>query len=486
MEERRFHPLDYAVVLRRRKWWFIAPVVLCVAGGAVLAMWLPRQYKSEAEIGVAESTLSAELMRGVQSFDAKERQRAVSQQLLSRSVLERVVREERLSPSQPVEETAMRLRARVEENIVVPPPIGKSGPGQKEGLESFRLGYVDSTPERTQRIANRLATVFVEENSKTHTQRAENTSEVLSQQLRSSLDNLNRLQEQLRQKKQAHMGRLPDQMNANIQMVNGLRQQHESLALQLRSEQERLMSIDGQLDLMRQGVGGAAMTSNGAAAIQGAQNRLHQLQQQLTQYRSLGYTDRHPDIIQTEEEMKVAQRDLAAARQQTPGAGTDVLNADPTYRQKVNERDATRLRISTLQRQITQALGQIGAYQARVEAAPMVEQELSSVTQDYELEKQRYGELSTKHQNAVMAEDLARKQGGERFVILNPAYMPTDPISPDVLRLMLMAIGLGFGLGAAAVVGRELLDRSVHDSRALQSDYDVPVLGEIPHIHGAA
>lgn len=486
MEEHRFHPLDYVSVLRRRKWWFAVPLALSLVVGGALALLLPRQYRSEAEIGIADPTLSPDLLRGVQSVDSRERQRAVSQQLLSRTVLERVVREERLSPNKPVEDTAARLRALVEENIVVPQPIGRMGNASKDGVDSFRLGYVDSSAERAQRIANRLATVFVEENSKSTTQRAENTSEVLTQQLRSSQENLNRLQEQLRVKKQANMGRLPDQMNANIQMVNGLRQQHESLSLQLRAEQDRLTMVESQIEQMKQGAGAAGMTSSGAAAIQTAQGRINQLQQQLTQYRALGYTDRHPDVIQTREELAVAQRELTSARQQAPGTSGDVLAADPTYRQKVAEREAARLRVATLQRQLSQAISQIGSYQARVEAAPLVEQELSSLQQDYDLERLRYADLSTKHQSALMAEDLARKQGGERFVVLNPAYLPTRPFSPDILRLMLMAVAAGFVLGAGAVVGREFMDRSVHDARSLQSEFEVPVLGEIPRISGAA
>jgi polysaccharide chain length determinant protein (PEP-CTERM system associated) len=483
MEERRFHPLDYVAVLRRRKWWFIAPLVLCLVVGAALAVFWPRLYKSEAQIGIADSTLSPELLRGVQSVDAKERQRAISQQLLSRTVLERVVREERLNPSRPVEETAAGLRARVEENITVPPPVARAGTN-KEGFDSFLLGYVDGSPERAQRIANRLATVFVEENSKTKTQRAENTAEVLAQQLRTSQENLNRLQELLRQKEQAYMGRLPDQMNANIQMLNGLRTQHESLAVQLRAEQDRLSMVESQLDLMKQGVGGGAMTSSGAAAIQTAQNRINQLQQQLTSYRALSYTEQHPDIIQTREELAVAQRELASAQQQSPSGANKLLQADPIYRQKDEERRAAQLRIGMLQRQIRQALGQIAQYEGRVEAAPLVKQELASLTQDVELEKARYAEITKQHQNAVSAEDLARKQGGERFVVMNPAYLPTRPISPDLLKLMAMAVAMGFLLGAAGVVGREFLDRSVHDARALQTEFAVPVLGEIPHIHG--
>jgi capsular polysaccharide biosynthesis protein len=44
---------------------------------------------------------------------------------------------------------------------------------------------------------------------------------------------------------------------------------------------------------------------------------------------------------------------------------------------------------------------------------------------------------------------------------------------------------MGFALGAIALVGREFLDRSVHDVRALQTEFEIPVLGEIPRIHGA-
>lgn len=485
MEERSFHPLDYVSVLRRRKWWFVVPLVTCVLVGGALAMFLPRTYKSQAEIGIADPTLSPELLRGVQSVDARERQRAISQQLLSRSVLERVVREERLSPNRPVDETAASLRARVEENIEVPNPIGRSG-GGRDGIESFRLGYVDSSAERAQRIANRLATVFVEENSKTKTQRAENTSEVLSQQLRESQDKVARLSEQLRSKKEMYMGRLPDQMNANLAMVNGLRQQLESLSTQLRGETERLSNVESTLQMMQQGVGTGGLTTAGAAAIQAGQLRVNTLQQELTKARALGYTDIHPDIIQIKGEIAEAQKELTAVRQHKPANRDEILSADPMHRQKIDERNALRIRINELRSAETQARAQIVQYQGRVEATPMVDQELSSLEQDYDLERQRYAALSTQHQTAVIAEDLARKQGGERFVVLNPAYLPVRPSSPDLVRLMLMSLVLGLGLGAAAVVGREFMDRSVHDVRALQSEFEVPVLGEIPRIHGAA
>ena len=482
MEERAFHPLDYVSVLRRRKWWFIVPLVVCVLGGAVIAVVLPREYRSEAEIGIAAPTLSPDLMRGVQSLDRFERSRAISQQLLSRTVLERVVREEQLGGNRPVEDVAASMRGRVEQNIVVPRPFG-SNP-QRDGIESFRLGYVDSSPERAQRIANRLATVFVEENSRTGTQRAENTSEVLAQQLRASQERLSALQEQLRAKKEANMGRLPDQTNANLQTVNNLQRQQESLSNQLRAEQDRLNMVESLIEQMKQGAG-AAMTSQGASLVQTAQARIRQIQQQIAQYRALGYTDQHPDIIHSRQELAVAEAELAAVRGESPAPSSEVLAADPIYKQRLNERAMLQMSVQRLNRQIQQAQSQVAAYQARVEAAPLVEQELASLQQDHKLESDRYAALSAQHQNALVAEDLARKQGGERFVVLNPAYLPSRPVSPDVYRLMLMALGMGFVLGVAGVVGREFMDRSVHDTRAL-TEFDVPVLGEIPRIRGVA
>src|SRR4029077_472034 len=75
MEEQAFHPLDYLSVVRRRKWWLIIPLAASVVIGASLAALWPREYISEAQIGVAAPTLSPELLRGVSSLDKEERQR---------------------------------------------------------------------------------------------------------------------------------------------------------------------------------------------------------------------------------------------------------------------------------------------------------------------------------------------------------------------------------------------------------------------------
>lgn len=481
MEERPFHPLDYLSVVRRRKRWFIVPFVTCLLLGALAVLLLPKEYESRASIAVAAPTLAPELLKGVSSFDETERQRAIQQYLLSAIVLERVVREEQINPSKPPSEMVPWLRRRVD--VKVPLPIGVSNRTAQNGLESFDLYFRDSSPERTRRVTDRLANVFVEENSRRTTQRAENTVEILAQQLRASQERLNQIEEQIKQKKERFMGRLPDQVNANLQTANGLRSQLESISQQMSLESNQLLLLETQLEQMRQGGAGAAMTSSGAAAINGAQTRMNELNRQLVSARALGYTDKHPEIVSLQAEIEQARLELTAAKRDT-GTGS-ALQADPVYQQKVAERNALKARIQSLRTAEAGVRRQINSYQSRVEAAPMVEQELAGINRDHAAESERYNDLKEKYDAALLQGDITRQQGGERFSVLYGASNPQLASMPP-LRTMLLALGAGLVLGAGMLVGREFLDRSVHDARALQNEFELPVLGEIPTIHRAA
>lgn len=480
MEERPFHPLDYVSVVSRRRWWFITPLAVCVIGGAMLALVLPAWYRADATIGVTSAAVSPELLRsGAAAIDREERARAVTQQLFSRPILERVAREEGLTASMPIEQAVAELRANTE--VRVNDPIARAA--AKPGLDTFAISHLARSAEEAQRVVNRLARVFVEETQRAREQRAERSSEFLATQLRETQDRLAQLEERLRQKKELYMGRLPEQRDANLQMVASLGQRLESTANTLRGEQDRLSMIERQIEAMRQGLSDvpALRADLGAATPQG---RIAMLQRQLAEARTM-YTDKHPEIQRLQQELADAREALKRG-----GAGSaerdDLLRSDPTYQQLLADRNQARLRVSALRREEAALRGQITAYQQRVEAAPMVEQELAQLTREYELERTQYGQLAEKHKAALVAEDLERKQGGERFSLLYGAGLPRSPETPNRGRLMIMALALGLVLGAGAVAGREYLDRSVHDARALQSEFEIPVLAEIPHIEQAA
>ena len=476
MEEMHFHALDYLSVLQRRKWWLITPIVASVFVGLALVRYLPREYRSSTTLGVSAPLVSPNLVNPSTAFDNEERLRAISQQLLSVSILDRVVQEEMLASSAPKDAQIGQLRQRIE--ITVPNPV--AGAGDSRRLDAFVVSYSDEDPARAQRIANRLARVFVDEHSKSRAERAEDTSAFIGTQLRASQARLADLEARLRKAKESYMGQLPEQTQANLQTLAGLRQQLESNANAFRGEQDRLSMVERMISALQQGTTDPLLP-RGNEAPQSPENRVAALQRDLAAAQAQ-YTDKHPEVQRLRDELAVARREAAAAREDPSADPTSLLEANPTYRQLMVDRETGRMRLRALQRASDDAQRQIAAYQARVEAAPMVEQQLASVQREFDLEKQQYAELSAKLRTSTISENVERNRSGEQFTVLYPAWYPAAPTKPVPWRVMLMSILGGICLGCALVLGREYLDRSVHDVRDLKDEFDLPVLGEITRI----
>jgi polysaccharide chain length determinant protein (PEP-CTERM system associated) len=489
MDEPRFDPLDYVSVFNRRKWWFIVPLTLSLIVGGLLVWKLPRTYQATTTIAVSAARLAPNIV-GAVAMDRSERMHAVSQQLLSRPVLERTARLEHLDQNRSIEAAISQIRSSI--SVMPADSITPSGgadsavsqkslsPDQKAQLDTYQVSVVDSTPEDAQRIVNRLAQVFVEENSRSREVRAQDTSQFIETQLQASGARLRDVEARLRTMKESFMGRLPEQTNANLAMVAAMQRQLESNATTTRAEQDRLSMIERQLDAMQQSADTALAATKGTPG-EAAAVRVQSLRRELADAQ-LTYTDKHPEIIRLKDELATAEKAAAAERARPAADRVASLNATPEYRQLVKDREMAKMRVSELQHQQAAITGQIAQYQTRVEGAPRVEQEMVALQREYDLERSTYQDLSGKKQTALLDEELQRKQGGEQFAVLVPAGLPAEPFKPKPMRVMLMAIAAGLVLGGGLAFGREYLDRSVHDARGLRDEFELPVLAEIPRI----
>jgi polysaccharide chain length determinant protein (PEP-CTERM system associated) len=478
MEETQVHALDYVSVLRRRKWWLVAPILASIGIGVLLVRYLPKQYKASATVAIVAPGVSPNLVSPSAPSDSNERMRVVSQQLLSSRVLTRVAREAGLS-STPDEGLLGRMRSNV--TLSVPDPVTTTDEPRK--FDTFIVSYMDEDPSRAQRVANRLAAVFVDDNSKARQQRAEYTSSFISAELNASQSRLAELQARLRRAKESHIGQLPEQTQANLQTLSGLRQQIDSNVVAMRGEQDRVSMIERQLDSMTQGGPDTVAPPRGAPAdaVLSAEARIVALQRELAAAR-LTYTERHPEVVRLQDELAIAKAEAARDQQRPVSDRVAQLKTEPAYRQLVGEREAGRLRLREFERTDADLRRQIALYQSRVESAPMVEQELASVQRDYDLEKQQYVELSAKLAAAGIAENVERARTGEQFSVLYPAGFPSEPTKPVPLRVMLFSIVAGICIGGALMIGREYFDRSIHDVRELRDEFELSVLGEVGHI----
>ena len=468
--------LDYVAALRRRRWWLIMPVIAGVAIGAALLSFLPKQYQAQATLGVLAPAVSPALVNQSAAFDNQERLRALRLQLLSDAVLGRVITEEAGVSGDDARPFINDLRS----NTVVAPVEPMARTMQPPPLDAFRITYTASDPEWAQRVTNRLATVFIEENSKTRTSTAERSAEYLQVEQQRALTRLNELEGRLRQAKEAHIGRLPEQTQANLATLTSLRQQLETNGANLRFPQERLTMIRRQIEMMEQDAAKGVSSGTSIAAT-----RVAALEAQLAAARGM-YTEKHPEIQRLEGELKTALAEAVAPQPRTNVDAKARLQVDPAYRQLQGDRDLTTASVRELERGAIALRSQINEYQSRVEAAPMVEQQLASVQREYNLAQQQYNDATARLTTASMSENVARQGDTERFSLMYPATRPSEPISPVPLRVMLISIvgGLIAGIGLALI--REFLDSAVHSTRDLADEVDVPVLGEVAYVSATA
>jgi polysaccharide chain length determinant protein (PEP-CTERM system associated) len=473
--EHTTHPLDYVSALRRRRWWLVVPIVAAVLVGGALLTFLPRQYQAEATLGVTAPAVSPTLVNQAALFDNQDRLRALRLQLLSDSVLERTIAEEGGGTGEAALPHINDLRRNVK--IAVPDPVARTVDDSRR-LDAFRITYTSDDPAWAQRVTNRLATVFIEENSNTRTSSAEKSSEYLEAEQQSAHARLTELEGRLRSAKEAFIGRLPEQTQANLQTLTSLRQQLEVNGTSLRHQQERLSMVQRQIEAMEQDAAKGLTLGGGATH---ASQRVASLEAELATARGM-YTDKHPEVQRLEAELKSALQEVVAPQ---PRVNSDLkarLQVDPGYRQLLADREMTTLAIRELERGAVTMRTQITDYQRRVEAAPMVEQQLAAVQREYNLAQQQYAEVTNRLATASLAENVARNRDSEQFSMIFPASLPTEPVSPIPSRVMLMAVMAGICLGAALALGREYLDSSVHSTRDLADEFDLPVLGEVAHV----
>ena len=473
-----FHPLDHVSVLRRRMWWLIAPLVLAVMIGITLVMVLPRTYMTTATLGISLPAMNGQVVSDAQRLTPQERVRSFNQLLLSPLVLERVIEAEGLDKTMSVAEATAMIGGNAQ--VTLPPPDPNIPQGN---VELFYLNFKNADPELAARVANRLAEIFIDESAKKRSLRAEDTSAFITERVKESQSRLGELESQLRVAKEAHMGSLPEQTQSNVAMASAAQQQLTAAANALRYEQDRLLLLERDLSGTNptiaepSGPGGAAATG-----LSPANARVLALEKELAG-RLLTVTDKHPDVIDLQAQLKRARAEAAEEVTAPAELREARLRSDPAYANLIEQRKQVNLNIASLQRQIQDYNDSIGRYRSRVDTAPRVEQQLAGLQRETDLERQRYAGLVNKLNDAQITERVEQSRGSEHFTIIARAYVPNEPSTPlgAIPRVIVMTLLLGLCVGGAAAIGREYLDRSIHDARAL-NDLDVPVLGEIPRI----
>ena len=467
-EQTKPFSLDYYLELALRFHWFIIiPFCLSMACGIFMALTLPKLYRAETLILVQPQKVPTDFVRSIVSSDIDSRVSTISQQIRSRTNLERIINEFRLfsDPEQAaiyLEDKLESLRKRISIDVTA----------ARTGADAFSISFEGRDPEKVMQVANALATYFIDENLKVREDQAVGTSDFLDSERVAMLRRLEDVENTLKEYRTRYMGELPEQLDSNLSILSRLQERESLMQQRLRDAENRLLAFEAE----HRGAENAVLDDL---------SDLDRLRAQLADLQTR-YTSRHPDVMALES--RILELEEGASEEQTQGEGAGPPSVSTgsssagTHMGSARRRqlDAMKAEVRATELEISNLQSQIEVYEARVEATPKREQELMSLQRDYDNILASYNSLLSRKLEAEIAVNMEKKQKGEQFRIVDRAKRPEKPIAPDMRKIFMLALAAGLGMGGGLVFAWDYLNTSFKDKGDVEPTLGLPLLSTIP------
>lgn len=462
---------DYVAIVKRRKWSFILTALIVIIIAGVVALALPSIYKSTSTILIEEQDIPTDYVKTSVTSYAEQRLQSIHQRIVSFSQLLDMINKFNLYPDLKNKWTTEDIVNKMRDDITLEPisadVIDRRTGRPSEATIAFTLSYEGKSPEVVQRVANQLASLFLEENIQVREKQATDTSEFLGQEMDKIKAKLTALDAKLAAFKKEHVNELPDLLQVNMQSLNNIETNIQRLDEQLRSTKER----EGYLETQLAGVPPILETKD--------KTRLDELKVQLVHLQTQ-FSDQYPDVIKTRSEIAELEKHMSKDDKSFKKSNDPPDN--PAYITLASQLSSTRADMMSIQRQMVDLEKQADVYRRRIANTPKVEEAYKAITIERDNTQAKFNEMMGKHMEAKVAQGLEKEQKGERFTLIDPARLPETPDKPNRLAIILIGVVLGLGAGVGWASLREFTDLSIRDSESLALATSFPVLASIPEI----
>jgi polysaccharide chain length determinant protein (PEP-CTERM system associated) len=483
---RKYKVEDIVGILWRRKWLILAPLVVCSIGTYMVAKRLPDLYRSETLILVVPQKVPESYVRSTVSGRIEDRLPSLQEQILSRSRLERIILDyglfEASRRTQPLESVIESMRSSIKVETV-------------RG-DAFSVTYVARDPRVAQKVTERLASLFIEENVHDRERLAVGTSDFLQTQLDDARRRLVEQERKLEQYRLKYAGQLPSQAPFNLQAIQNARLQMQALEDALARARDRQITLERQAAelLGPDPAPGPSAAAHSAAPDDPTEPAGATVTERLEDgRRKLALLEarlkpEHPDVTRL-------KRRLAQLERQRGGNAPAAAGPAPVTVETARERRLRDIRadllavtreIAAKQADQRKVQDEMTLYQSRLDASPVREAELTELTRDYDTIQQIYRGLLAKGEDSKMAANLEQRQIGEQFRVLDPARVAQRPFSPDRMRINLLGIAVGLLIGLGATAGLEYLDTTLKSEDDVRLLLGLPVIATIPELSTSA
>jgi polysaccharide chain length determinant protein (PEP-CTERM system associated) len=479
---------DYIDILRRNIRWIIAPAFAGLVLATVVAYLMPDTFMSQALVRIVPQQINPNMVQSVTSQDLADRISGMAQTIESRDNLTTIINRYGLYKKElkgePMEDVVNQMKKAID----IRPTAGVTG----GTMPALQITFKYSSRDMAQKVCGDLVTTLMNEGSQGTLEAQNSANQYFQAEAKNAQHDLGEIEQKLTAFRIKNAGRLPDEMQMNMNQTNNLQSRLSALSeAENRNAQERMM-LDTQMNIAKERLdslkGGAPQRNQRLMeldrTIQSLQTNIAEMEQR--------YTKDFPDLQTAKQQLGLYQKQRdQVAKQSVSQSDIDSteddatlarerLDAQAVINQLQTQLNANRMNAKQIRNDVAGTNAALKGYESRLESAPVGQQEYAELTRDYELAKDRYNKAQTHLQQSAISMDLQQRKQGETLELLDSASLPTAPTAPK--RGMILPLGFvgGLILGFVLVAVRELKDTSLKNLKDARLYTQLSILGSIP------
>jgi len=456
----------YFKLLPRRLPVMILLFLSAAIAGLIIAQRLPAMYSTSATLLVESAQISEGPGQSAPQTSASDQLRVIQQRLLTRANLIDIANEVQVFPDQDAmnpDEIVLGMREASEIELTI----------GHDQANLMRLSFTSDNPEKVAEVVNRYVDIALEISSSASTSQAEDTLAFYDQEVKRYSEELDIQSGVIAAFKRENADALPENLDYN-QTRQSLLQERVS-----RAERELDSLATQRTNILRVFEATGSVTAPGPLVLSNEERLLRDLESELSVARSV-YSPSNPRVRNLESQVNALRSRMAAAALEAP----DTPPTPPTAQRTALEISLAEIdsRVQTLRQEVADANEELLMLRDSIARIPANGILLSGLEREQENIQNIYNASVGRLAQARSSLNIVAAAKGERITILEAAFLPDEPSSPNRTAIALLSIGVGVGLAGGFFLLLEMLNQTVRRPTDIVKHLGITPLATIPRI----
>ncbi|MGE4579989.1 MAG: XrtA system polysaccharide chain length determinant [Desulfuromonadales bacterium] len=449
-------------VLYKKRYLGIATALVVMSLVIGYSYTMPKQYKADSTVFI-ESNVINSLVEGIAITPSMDdRIRVLRYAMLSRDLISKVLKEMDL-------DAELGSEARLQDYVEALQTRTKIDFRNREGL--FTVSIVDGNPVFARDYVNTLVRTYVEENISEKREETYGANRFLDEQLIHFKQKLDEAEDAIIEFRRQQGVFLAVGEQAILQDIQTYQREIEDITLTMETLEARKAQLAQQLKNVKQSVP-IFNEQQGADRIVSLEQRIAQL--------LLTYTENYPEVIRLKAEVEGLKRHLQSGQEGQPLTG-EMTTINPVHQEVQQNIFNVEAELSSLKARKESLLRMMEGRKAQLQDVPENRKVLAALEQERDSYRQTYDQLLTRMGQSEVSKQMEISNKASTFRIVDPAQLPKGPESPNMVRMILLAIAAGLGSGAGLILLLDRLNPTIVEVAQIR-ELGVEVLAVIPTI----